>query len=686
MKQPALFHTLMERYIAFTQLMVDTDKNLPKPLFIDMFQQKDYDLTSIQADCQYQRIEISRIQTLCKLVHTNVRLLKHAIVQMANYEKTLTMKCNSLILNVFQTMEVSIKTACVQYFVRFFVCITEIDYDQQEILCNILEGATEIESKMDVLKTHKLVTDDEVELFIDSVCELVASPCIPLQFSDEVLNRAASICIDALQKHCAIGARSFNRMAQAIYKLLVQILGRLRDADVQESLWKLLLSSEGNQFLASDDMAFSESTIPDSLNPDNALWTVITTRMTELCIEESQSLEALHQGLCIIKLILNTAKSIEHHYESAQQLKMCRERSNEDVNEVAIALCAMTFRDSQPLRRLLPNVDLLANNILKKLTIIITQDIHDFNAAHLKLVAEIAAAILVLNDTQDIDEYTQLQLLLIALSPLIKMSELLKNHLLQEFAQIEAALRSPRIPTTSISSLIESSLEMLINFNLVYLSSKNRELLMDFLQQIVSNVSEPLHHQMLMKVLTNFFIQDSFRCGQFEIYMKKTMNDASNHYSIADGLKDYLCLSARNCFVYQYYRNGNCHRYVQCSTCDIGNETFTIASLQSELEKMNGKLLLSPKMARRSKFSLSAIYFQLIESTESPARMKMTICIPAMWNHMTSLALKLENVHLWLSPMMDPELEIRMQMAKNLALIPHLIKVNIRIYISILQK
>lgn len=55
--------------------------------------------------------------------------------------------------------------------------------------------------------------------------------------------------------------------------------------------------------------------------------------------------------------------------------------------------------------------------------------------------------------------------------------------------------------------------------------------------------------------------------------------------------------------------------------------------------------------------------------------MRIVKCIPALLHHMTPVALQLDNVRLWLDPMMDVDSVIRYQMAKNLKIIPEIVKV-----------
>lgn len=647
--------------------MVDADKNLPTPLIVDIFQQNEFDMTSIVASCQYQRIEIVRIQSLRKLVHTNVRVLKHAIVQMANHEKALTHKCNTLILRVFATMDLPIKVVCVKYFVKWLVSDFEIDENQQEIMCCILDGAMQVMSMADVWLNHRIVTDDDLKAFIDVVCELVACPRIP-SFSDRVLAQTARMCIQLLQqKHCATTANVFNRLTQAVFKCVVNILDHLKNVDVEEDLYHFLLSAAGNEFLANVDVHLMGRSISFGKTANqSSLWTVIAGRMAELCAEQPRTIEDLYRCLCTVKMVLDTAKSIEHRHVSAQQVKLVRDKRDGHISNEDITRCSTALRDIQ--LRLFPNIDAAAGCILQQLTKIVTHDAGRNSAAYLKLATEVAVDLLTISDGQDIDAYVQLQLLLIALSPLMSLSELLKNHVLQEFAQIVAAARNS-------PALIESTMAMLCQFNLEHLSSGNRDLLMDFLQQIVGNATGTMHHRSLTKILINFLIQEAFRIDQFENFLKIALNNADNHQLITDDLKSYLCLAAGNCNAYQFYRNGECRITVQCTICDGDNGQHTNVSLADELEQLNGKLLLTPGSLRRSQFTHSFNYFHLFQSSDTAVRMRIVKCIPALLHHMTPVALQLDNVRLWLDPMMDVDSVIRYQMAKNLKIIPEIVKV-----------
>lgn len=660
--------------------MLDADKDLTTPLVIDSFETKDIDMATQVPGCHFDRIEIVRNQTLRKLVHTNVRLLKHAIIQMANYEKELTIKCNTLILNVYKAMDLVTKTACVKYFVRYYKCSTGLDECQQAALCCILAGVKQVAKQVDVWKVHNLANQEGIREFVDAICDLLSCPCIST-FTKPVLERAAKTCIQLLRgKNARDG--EMRRMCQQMYKFLIVCFDHIKSVDCEKDLFNFLMSDVGSEFLASIDTNFVQRCIFVDDFGNSTLWTELNERLSALSAQNVQAQSERYRCLCSIKLMLVTAKSIEHNLVASQQMELSRNRSeNLTFNEVVAKMCTVAYRDSQQEtpRRLFEAFDITATNILKLLIKLIKSN--ECNAAHLKLATEIATTLLTLPDGQDIDTFVQMQLLLIALAPLLHVSELLRNHVaLQEFAPIASTLNS--LSTADKLALAELTLSLMSIFTVEHLSSNNRELLLDLMQQIAGNLNG--HHELWIKVMFNLFIQDIFRIDQLATHFQTAIANGECHQSTAEGLKSYLCLSAGTCLVYQYLRNGGYRHHIQCLTCDTDHngDELTTETLLSELEKVDGRLLRSPKQStRQSQFKHPTSYFKLYDSADDSVRIRMNGCTPALLHHMTIDALEVENVRLWMKPVMNALPETQLQTTNNLKMVPEIVRVSCFIFL-----
>lgn len=677
MKQPDLFNILILRYIAFTRILIDADKSLPEPLIVSIFKSNEFDMTTIVPDCEFKSIEITKIETLRKMVYTNVRLLKHAIMQAGNNRTTLTSKCNDIVLDVFRIMELGIKTVCVKYFYEFFVGTEQLTNGQQIILCNLLEGVSEIQTKIDTLKSQKIVHDDDIKNFVDSICMLLESNGFIRRFSHEILSRAGHICLEILRYHFA------NASSTSDYNPIVRpIVKFLNSSPVAEELWRLFLTTDDSKNLPGNltPVSFSMNQEPQQIS--TTFWDISALKLNIICSKESGCHEEATKELSLIKLILSNARSFEHLWQIQQQIQLCEEMSNEKFNVIVDKLKEVTFRSANPSkpRRLFSNMEALVNCLLKKLLDIIDSDRDPISLPTLVLITEICVEVLTLSDGQDMEEYTQLQFQLLALCPLMQMSDLLSEHIKQEFANVSARVNIifNMLNDSHEEIPIEKTLSAISNLNIQFLSSKCRDVLIDIIHQIMKNIEYPSHHTLITKILINCLIHDSYSLHQIEAYFKDLMNNESHHIAVSEGLKTALCLSHGQCIVFYVYSNGHFFNKLHCQLCECDNPMEN-NTLLAELNSLKGRLIMSKKMSRRFQFNSSVDYFKLFQTTNIPVRYNMTYCIPALLNHFHVASYQPNNVRLWLSPLCDDKFEIRVGMIKCLKQIPGLLKVSVKI-------
>lgn len=672
MKQPDLFDILISRYIEFTRILIDADKNLSHPLVINVFQRSEFDMRTIVPNCQYKAIEITKIQSLRKMVHTNVRLLKHAIVQAGSKQVAFVQECNGIVMDVFRTMELKIKIVCVKYFIKFFTAAEQFSHAQQAILCNILKGALELESKIDVLKLHNVANDDDVKEFVETICVLLECNGFTKRFSHEMLTQVGHICVDILRYHFANGTATpaYDPVVRPIVKIL-------NSSPVSVELWRLFLSTDSSRYFPMDltSVSFAVNQEPNEIKAP--FWEISAMKLNLVCSKESESREDASKELNLVKLILNNARNFEHRCQIHQQIQWVKETKTNDFNAIVDKLKDVSFRGSNPNkpRQLFPNMEALASCLMKKLLDLIDPKTVPTTIADLLLVTEISVEILTLSDSQDMDDYTQLQFLLLAFCPLIKWCDLLNEHVKQEFPDVSVIVHSILEAASSGDTVIEKTLTAISNLNIQFLSSKSRDLLIDFMHQIIKSVKDPAGHKQITNILINCLMQDSYTSEQMENYLTHLMSDESCNIAVPEGLKSFLCLSHGPCIAFYVCRNGKYVNELCCKMCEYNNQ-MEKDTLLTGFKQNFGKLVIPPKISRRSQSNSDVNYFKLFQMSNPAVRANMTNCIPALLNHMPAMAFQAENVRIWLSPMLDDHSEIRLDMARNMKIIPELLQVS----------
>lgn len=688
MKQPLFFNKLIMNYIEFTNELSNADFKFTKPLTISLFQVKDFDIGSIVLNCTYKPIEIRSLQSLNSLQHTNIRLLSHAVTQMTRFENDLMVKCTRCVLTAFESMDLNIKTICLNYFIKLFCHITEMNAELQSIFIAILNHIADIERRLALWLQHKTIKNEDVVAYVQSTVELLENPHITTLLQETSLIDASHSCFTILNVHHNEKVAMCDQIMVSVYKFLKSAFSIVNDAQLFANLRALLEKHENNNAIYGQTIALLESVAIHEIK-ENELqsWQKVNQKIQNL-LDQNDAAQYTHTVLDQIKCfraIFETARKIEHNITIHQQQKYCKApTTSSDLKNMSSHLITLNAKNLDcGDKKLFTNLDTIISKILKKFQSFISSNC-PLSDTMLLLISETSIELLGLSDCHEIDDYLQLQLLLFALSPLLRYSELLYNHFQQAFETIFDRVNKILETASAVKqSWRTSALELITKLNLEFLSIKNRDILMDFVMQIFSCMKETEYQKLIMEISIGLIIQDSFRLEIYENFLRSKMDDPKNHLAISEKLRSFLCLSSGSCYIFLTNKN-DVYRYkILCKNCDLnlkqkqGEMELTESDLFINLlMKTNGKFVLSPKITYKFDANCSNRYFGLFNSADTQIRTNMTECIPALLNHLSSFSFQSQNVDHWLDPMMDDHIEIRLSMCQHINVIPYLIQVN----------
>ncbi|XP_031618116.1 serine/threonine-protein kinase ATR [Contarinia nasturtii] len=680
LKQPPLYNKLLNKYIEFTNLLSNGPVQASKPLTVTMFEMDDFDMTTIDKDCSFKQIKIANIKSQNYILMTNVKLLGDMAIQMANSDVERTTQCTKCILNTFTNASIEIKSKCLRFFSRLLKTTLTLNETLQPMIVWILECIEEIETRIPTWIHHKLVKPDDIEEFIKYVNDLLNNQHIAKLFDANILRQTINTCLKILQTHHNFGIQYYEKIVPSIYTLIKAISYDVGDEFTHRNMYKFVKETLANDIDFRKNIELLGPVVLEQMkNGHMQSWCVADTKTHEILNQQNSTTETIINHLKCLAAILKTVRFMEYNLSIHLQREMCSKYILTKVAGHLMTDMRKVFKMHMETvsRRLLPQLDELSKYVIMNFSLLLKSKYSPLvDTTTLLLFTEIAIGILSVSDAQEIDDYLQSQLLLIALCPFIRCSELLFNHLQASFEEetrrLNKIMESPFVRNSEISSWQEHALQMIACINLKYILTKNKDIFMDILGQICSNLTQPECLDQIINVLVSCVIQvNTYGISDFEKFLKTIASNANNHLVISRRLSELYCISSGLAYIFQTNK-GNTYPYkVICPKCDThyqfnGDEAKVMLQF---LDKNNGKFVstLTTYYNINDKFHVN--YFKLFKSNETQIRANMSLCLPSILNHLDLERYK-EAIDYWLNPIIDDDIDIRSSMGRYMVIFP----------------
>lgn len=664
-------------------VMVDASVKFTAPLHIDIFQKEEFNVAAIVENCKYEEIVIKDIGSLCNLLFMNVQLLTHAIKEIANFENELIVKCSKCVLEVYRMGSLSIKSRCLNYFVVLFRCIVNMDAELQPIIVTLIEYIGEVESHLSIWTERKLVKAEDITKYIDTAVEFLECPHIGKLFRPVYLRQASIAALGVLYMHNKMKVSVYNSVIQAIYRFLSITIDLVNDAKLFESVSEFVQTTQENSGDFGEAVKLLEFVVVDQLKDSTmTAWKMVDQHIVRMLNIDTRP--KMH--LICFRAIFATARKIEHNFTTFLQQRKAKAYTSlpidlaDDIsklNDKAIHVnCS---------RHLFENMDAISGYVMRCFTYVLTSNDAHISLEEIMIISDLAIGMLSVSDAQNIEDYAQMQLLLFALCPFIQFSELLYNHLQQAFEAETKCIKQILMAAhgdDSTAGWQNDALVQLANLNLDYLHAKNKDIFMDFIVQIFASIVDSQHRCQIMEISIGFIIQDFYRLQNFHEYLMVAMNNVENHLAVSENLRNFLCLAtSSSCHVFQTTKNGRFQYQLVCQQCDLHQNDVTPIDGNAFLQlvdKANGRYIQTTKNTHVFTEASSLNFFQLFSSPDKCVRLVMTKCVPALLNHLDRYCFTAKCMDLWLSPILDDNLEVRMSMVNYVPYFQSVIRVSRR--------
>lgn len=666
LKQPALFCKIMNKYIEFTTLLVNATVNFTSPLRVDIFQTEELDVTTMVENCTYKPILIKDIGSLNNLLYTNVELLTHAIQEVASFENELKVSCTKCVLETYKSCHLRIKKRCLQYFTALFRSSVNMDAELQPIIVTLIEYFGEVEMRLPIWMDQKLVKAEDITEYTKRAEEFLDSPNIVKLFRPTFLRQASHVALDVLSTHHETKVVVYDGVIGAIYRFLTKNIGLVNDAKLYTSVSELVRSTQNKCDEFSQAVDLLKFVVGDQLlNSNVAAWEMVDQNIAQMLNNEMSP----KSHLMCLRAIFSTARKIEHNYSMHLQQQKAKSYTSQPVDLTAIRQLNDKPISTNCSRHLFGNMDAISRYVLRCIGQLLTSNEERTSMEEIVLISELAIGMLSVSDCQDIDDYLQMQLLLFALCPYIQFSDLLYNHFQQAFEtetkHIKEILFANRRPEFMVMWLGDALMQ-LSNLNLDYLSTKNKEIFMDFTLQMFASITDPHHRNQIMEISIGLIIQDCYPVQNFHEYLLDAVNNDNNQMAVSENLRNFLCLAtSSSCHTFQTVKNDRFKYEIICRDCDLRRShgiTMDASGFLHLIDKVNGKYVQTTKNSHIFTEASSWKYFQLFLSEDPRIRCNMVRCVPALLNHLYEYCFNEKYMDLWLSPVLDDNFEVRLSM------------------------
>lgn len=681
LKQPTLCDQLINKYVEFTNKLATVTVQTAKPLEVTLFQVQDFDMTTIDENGTFKPIKICNVQAQNNILMANAQILSHVCIEMVNLEKELVVKCVKCLLNTFINGHLRVKSKCLRFFTTFFRHTLTLDDRLQYLIVQILECLNEISDRISLWIHHKLIKNDDIEKFTKAVNSFLNSPSIVKLFNATSLCGAVNACLKLIQTNNKIRAPAYENIIPSVYDFLRTISAEVGDELLYQNISELVTSTiheNGVQFHRCIEL-LGVVVLDEMKSGKIQLWSLIDDKLNEMINKSNQTAQMIVEQLMSLQSILKIAQYLEHNLTIHLQRNHCNRCKIDGTSTDLATDLRKVFNKymNQNPRRLFPNLDKIGNWVLNNFSQLLTTKYNPLvDTTTLLLFTDIAIGILSIYDAQEIDDYLQSNLLLIALCPFVRCSELLFNHFQQAFeretVRINKIMESPFVRDGADVSWQTIALQSIVKLNLEYISTKNKDIYMDFLGQIFNKVNQSDYLDGVINVLVSCVIQvNTYGIQELEKYLDTIAHTATNHLVVSHHLGDFYCLSSGDAHIFQIMKDDVMHYKIICPTCQIHLQSDLDAAnlLQNLLEKTNGKYVRTLKTDYKIRADQHAKYFRFFMSREREIRITMTFVLPSILNH-----LDMEKFHgvveCCLNLLVDNEMEIRLGMAKHINLFP----------------
>lgn len=691
LKQPTLCNQLLAKYIEFTTLLSSGPVHPAKPFTITNFEAKDFDMTVIDPDCSFKPIKITNTQSQSHILMLNIRLLTHISIEMCNIDITRSTQCTQCILNTFSGISnIEIKSKCLRYFAQLFKHTLRVENCLQPMIVWILDCIGSIESRITLWMHHKLIKLDDIEYYVQSVCELLDSQYIVKLFHADYLRQAINVCVKILQTHHDLKVPAYNKIIPHVYALIKCIPSDVADEFTHTNQYQFVKATLNNGIDFHKKIELLGLIVLEQMkNGHLQSWCLVEQKIKAILDHTNATTEMIINHMKCLCSIFKTVRFIEHSLTVHLQREFCNQSSISNSNQSSIVAAALNHTDLRKTfstymatfsARLLPQLDAIGKYVVEQFSVLLkSKYTPSVDTTVLLLFTDIAIRALSAYDANELDDYLQSQLMVITLCPFVRSSDLLYNHFQQTFdndatQRLNRIMETPFLGNNDIGpSWQVYILQRLAGLNLKYISQKNTDIFMDILGQICINLKQPEYLDQMLNVLVSCVIQvNTYSIADYEKFIKSIANNPNNHLVISRHLSAFYCLSSGCTYIVQTFKNNTYPFKVVCTKCDSqfqfnGNESKVLGQY---LKKTNGKFIRTLTTHYNIQDDSSHMnYFKLFKSNDYQIRANMAFCLPPIINHL-DLARYRRAVDFWLSPIVDDEIDIRMWMINHMNIFP----------------
>lgn len=641
---------------------------------------KEHALSLIDKDEQFKQIEITGVKAQTSLLISNVQLLSYVVIEMIDLQTSLIVRCTKCVLNTFHNAHVRVKSRCLRYFNKLLNHTNELDEALQPMLVSILENIEYFEKVIPLWIHHKLVKVDDVNTFANLANDFLNNPNIYKLFNRDQLRRAAHCCLNILRTHGHLKVGAYDNIEASVYKVVRTIATEVNDVTLHLQIFRFVEPTVSeNQLFASNITLMTPGILDQMKNSQTYSWALVDQKINDIQREEDESDIIIIDQLRCVYSILNSARYLEYSLAVHMQRQRCDDDKDNTNSHGPSPLWQENIKHTlnKSLRPLFGQLSVLYEYVLSRFNALLSTKFSPLvDTSTLLLFVDIAIAIVSLSNVQDIDTYTQLQFLLIALCPFLRNSELLFNHLQQAFevetSRIVKIMETPCMPNRMGVPWQMQAFQSIINMNLECVSTENKGIFLDIFVQIATNVHHPGYLEQIINVLTNCVIQiDTYGAGDLEKFIETVARDERNQLVVSNHLRLFYCLSSGRTLIMQTSK-GDEYRYkIMCPMCMLNTDVMheNVESVKRLLNTTGGRFVRAHTTKHTEHTAHHIAYFKMFKSPDQKIRENMTFCLPAILNHL-NLSLYENVADIWLNPLVDHEMNIRLWMIKHIHIIP----------------
>lgn len=678
MKQPSLFRRIVEKYAQQLEALLDCDKTFKDKLQLNFFQEKYFDIATISPGCTYKNIEIANLNALNDLMRINIRLLTSAVTQSMIVFDDIATQCNEIVIDAFHSSHLSVKTYSLKHFRKLSSRIKETNVDFPKYLTILIGGIADIENRIQLWIDHGKIKGEEIAKYFRSASELLEAAISVKCVQNSGNSLLISSVFHLIGNHIKSMVAGYNEIACTAFGLLRSIFETNSSAGIDHSadICQLVHDSADRMEYFTQSIGLLMFAKPTE---SALIWKFIDKQCEDL-LKKENSIQVLEQNLKYLSAIFQCIRDIENISKISEQKEKCRTLNFREDN-LALEMHKVANEDSKfkGTNYFFSDFEAKVRKVLSLFKHIVTDKNISIDQEILFMISKLSMFILSVSDAREMDEYLQLQIMLFALCPLIQFSELLHDHFRQAFDSSSSKVKNAFFSHGNQSNAANDSLEILKNIDAKYLASNNREMLMDFLMQIVLSLNDPQYRVVLLQIATNSVIQDAFNLENFKKLLRSSVSNIQTQLAFTTHLQRFLCLTLGNCTVIKILKNNRIYYEIVCKDCDKvdqNDENF----YEKSIEKHNGLCVRLTRIPIEWDEELCLKIFKLFLSEDATIRNNITKHIPSLLTHLDEFCFRKQYVELWLTPVIHNQLSNQISSSKQISFIQRALKVNIIVH------